>query len=67
VRIDPLDAECPVCHAKVRYTCVRVSGPYGEGQPLRRMHTARFRQRERDLAVQRAQTVRAAHAPGTAV
>lgn len=67
MRVDPLDATCPQCRAEPGESCTRVSGPYGEGQPLRRMHTARFRQRERDLARERARAVRAAHASPPAV
>jgi hypothetical protein len=42
--VDPQrDASCPDCGALPPEPCIRLSGPYGIGQPLRRTHPARRR------------------------
>jgi hypothetical protein len=43
VPADPLAVACPKCLARARQPCVRLSGPYGLGQPLRRAHPDRWR------------------------
>jgi hypothetical protein len=50
VYVDPLAVVCPKCGAAVDVACTRVTGPYGMGQPLRRMHTDRFREAQRPIA-----------------
>lgn len=63
--IDPLTATCPRCHAEIGQPCVRLSGPYGEGNPLRKMHKQRFEAVRERLAAERAREIRAAHASGS--
>jgi hypothetical protein len=40
-RPNPYTVPCPKCGAAARQLCVRLSGPYGQGQPLRRAHRQR--------------------------
>lgn len=54
--VNPLSVPCPKCLAEQGAVCVRVTGPYGIGQPLRRMHTDRFK-----LAAQPAAERRRSH------
>jgi hypothetical protein len=69
VVIDPLDVPCPRCHEPRDKPCVRVTGPYGQGNPLRRMHKQRFeearRWKVREAAAARARYLRRHHAPGS--
>jgi hypothetical protein len=57
--VDPLVVACAQCGALRGARCVRLDSVYGRGQPLRRMHTARFRaaraalERRRDADTQR--------------
>lgn len=53
VRVDPLKYRCPRCGAGVDERCTRLSGPYGLGAPLRKMHADRFTEARLDQARER--------------
>lgn len=62
--MDPLTATCPRCHALMWAPCIRLSGPYGEGNPLRRAHPERYEAARRRVAEDRAREIRRRHASG---
>jgi hypothetical protein len=41
VVIDPLSVKCPKCDMPKWQRCIRLSGPYGQGNPLRKVHNER--------------------------
>jgi hypothetical protein len=49
VQVNPLDASCPKCHAPRKQRCIRLTGPYALGTPLRKMHPERFRAAEEQI------------------
>lgn len=63
-QLDPLSATCPRCFAEVWAPCIRLTGPYGQGNPLRRAHPERYAAVRRRVAEDRARELRRRHAPG---